>query len=1157
MSKPMVEKYEQILREDPTSTVFVELAKALLEQGQHERAIEICKGGLEHHRRSVVGRVLWGKALINLGRPAEAMKQFDQAVAIDKENPHAYNLIGEVLLRKGLYRSALPLLKKAVMLQPNDARVRQWLDQTKRALTGGPAPVLADFTDADPPEGGVGATEVMQVPGSLGDSADPVTAEVPKVTVPPEEGMTTDPMAAVASARVEPKAEPPPPPPEDDPFDRVPLGGSGPQVVMGLTATFDALAAPLADEPTIIPSEDFLTEARKAQPLPESKPERKAREPEKAPEKKSFLEDIPSAVMEAPRLDQLPPAPPEDEQLAPAASSSGGGLGLLDEVPELSEARGAKPPKPSVSAQASEAIAKEYEKELRKKLAEKAAKKTFLQRNGVKLAVGAVLFAVLCAFAGSYLYTWTKNRGKDLAGALGDAKLAIAQDTSESLKSALESLEHAIQMDERNTEAWALKAYAHSLRLTDHGGGPEDRQKALEALSKDGVRQAAPGFALLVDWALADSSAKEALDKELIGSASEQTEVKEAAGRLLFSKKKTDEGLKRLARALELLPGNVRAMVALGEYYLDAGDLDNALKFFAGPAAQLSPRHVARVVGASETRLAMQSELEVALKEMEALPNSEAAPELAARRQLALGRLLAANGRYAEGVNVLAQGEKSFKDKLFEFKMAQGQAARSAGKMWDAQRSFEEALKLRSKSEEAKEALARVLIARDREREALKVLDDGATRRLHMVRGVALSRLGEWKKARAELARTELKGKYPAEAVVYLALADANEEDPVKAEEILEKALKTAKRGKAEIRVALATVYRQRGRLDKAKEQLEEAAKEPTEAEAPCGIGRMLLDEGKLEQALAFLEKSVSRNGSHGEARFALVRTYLALGRAKDAVTCADEWVAENPTGLAYAGQALAYLASGEPKKAEQPAAKAVKYDPQSPAVNRAQAVVLFSLGETKAAFGALERANKLDPKDPLTFCEIAFAFLRQGNGEMAEKAFEAAGRDQPNKLGCALVGPYYARAPGGGKAAARELAKLSKDLPSVLDRAFAFAALARVNAGMGALKEASEAAAEAVTLAPGMGIAHMVQGLVAARQKDAEAAIAALERAVALDDSLGAAHLALGDAFARKDELDKAVDHYRRFLRIGGSDNDVRRADKAVTALRKKLAKR
>ena len=74
MTKPLVERYEQILAQDPASTAFVELAKALISRGDYDRAIEVCQQGLTHHKDSVVGRVLWGKALIQLSRPAEATR---------------------------------------------------------------------------------------------------------------------------------------------------------------------------------------------------------------------------------------------------------------------------------------------------------------------------------------------------------------------------------------------------------------------------------------------------------------------------------------------------------------------------------------------------------------------------------------------------------------------------------------------------------------------------------------------------------------------------------------------------------------------------------------------------------------------------------------------------------------------------------------------------------------------------------------------------------------------------------------------------------------------------------------------------------------------------------------------------------------------------
>src|SRR5258707_3034487 len=143
MSKSKVEVYEQIPAQDPSSTDFVNLAKTLIDQGNHLPAIDVCRSGLEHHPNSILGRVLWGRALIHLGRPAEAMEQFDRAIDLGRENPHTYGLISEVLLQRGLYRSALPLLKKAVLLQPSNGRWRGWFEETQRALAGGAPPRLA------------------------------------------------------------------------------------------------------------------------------------------------------------------------------------------------------------------------------------------------------------------------------------------------------------------------------------------------------------------------------------------------------------------------------------------------------------------------------------------------------------------------------------------------------------------------------------------------------------------------------------------------------------------------------------------------------------------------------------------------------------------------------------------------------------------------------------------------------------------------------------------------------------------------------------------------------------------------------------------------------------------------------------------------------
>ncbi|WP_152643388.1 tetratricopeptide repeat protein, partial [Anaeromyxobacter sp. PSR-1] len=169
----ILEKYEQILAADPRSRIFVELARALLERGQHARAIEICRQGLEHHPSSILGRVIWGRALLESGDTKGANDQFEIAIAVDPGSPYAYNLVGEALVAKGLFREALPVLLRAVELQPADARVRGWLEQAKRGVReDGAAPAAEDA-----PARAAGADEVTEPYRPLAD--EPPRAEAP------------------------------------------------------------------------------------------------------------------------------------------------------------------------------------------------------------------------------------------------------------------------------------------------------------------------------------------------------------------------------------------------------------------------------------------------------------------------------------------------------------------------------------------------------------------------------------------------------------------------------------------------------------------------------------------------------------------------------------------------------------------------------------------------------------------------------------------------------------------------------------------------------------------------------------------------------------------------------------------------------------------
>lgn len=1233
MSKPMVEKYEQMLAQDPASTVFVELARAYLDRGENDRAMAICQQGITHHPNSVVGRVLWGKALINTGKAADAMKQFDLAVNIDRDNPHAYNLIGEALLRKGLYRSALPILRRAAALQPNDGRIAQWLDQTKQALAGGPAPVLADapasdqaFTEAGAPAAApkpavsapVQTRSVGNTPArGVAPAPSAPTAQIPipaaAAPVPALSSNTLadepDPFAAFTAANggaraEDPDAQPtvlmnaygqaapaqPPAPPvptgelpvvtgerstlelpvatgnleAPDPFAAVASSASEPDTVRGLTSTFDALsegasaevphiaprpsrpAAPVSTEPSVVVAE--MT------PPPASV----------APQNNNaLLDDVVSAQSELPTSEfQLPgqqASRPLTVEPMPAAKSGGGGL--LDEIPdEVFDSQVAMRPaahKPEVNTMATEAIAREYERELRAKLEVTKAKKTFWQQHGLKIAGIAGALVIAGGLGGSFLYTRVKNQGETLDTSIAKGLAAVNADTREQYGAALKALEGALKMDDGNAEALALSGYAHAVLFAEHGGNAADRTAAVDAFAIPAVRNGRPDLALVVDFLTADDASRAAARQQLLGSDLDKATVQSQAGRLLLADKKFDEALAKLKKASELDPRNLRALVALGDYYIAFEDYDSALEMLSRAEA-LSKFHPARVIGHAEARIELGRELPEALSDLEGLPGSAEVPEaLKGRYTLMLGRAQSLNGKHEAALKTLSEGQPLYAPLALPFAMALGQAQRNAGLMAQAQKSYEDAMKLAPKAESPREGLGRVLLARSREKELVdRLRAEKDMKKVALLRGIAQFRLGDLKKARTELQSTQTNGKFPGEAAVYLALVDAGEDANVdKSIETLEKFATSLRKNRATVQVALARLYMQKGALDKARTQLEEAAKDPADYEGNAMLGELLLKAGvPPDVAMESLTRAVDRNGSHAPSRHLLTRTLLALGKFGDALKQVEAWQTDNPAlEQVWKDSALVYLQNGKLKEAETAQAK-VSQSSDDLEYWRTRAQILFARGDGRNAMSSLERANKLNAKDAETFCEIGFAFVRQGNGDTAPAAFGAALREDPKSV-CGQAGPLHVRPVSKGKPDPAELLnQLITHSASAWEKAFLQATLARVKLQGNDLKAAKDAAEDAIATAPAHPAAWFAVAEVARKEKEDPRALEAYGKAAEFDGSWSAARMQYADALVRAggDNLPRAIGQYEAVLVIDQNEADVARVKKTITSLKK-----
>ncbi|WP_199243173.1 tetratricopeptide repeat protein [Vitiosangium sp. GDMCC 1.1324] len=1133
MAKSLVERYEQLLAQDPASSVFVELAKALIAKGEHARAIAVCEQGISHHPNSVTGRVLWGKALIHMGRPAEAMAQFDQAVSIDKENPHAYNLISEVLLQKGLYRSALPILRKALALQPNDGRVRAWMEQAQAALAGGPAPAFGDLNALEPqaPEESAPSPEASpDAPAAAGAVVAEGQDEAPVLALEASEidGGTSAEAAPVSPAEA-PLIEASPA--EDAPVEDAPVEGAP---VEGAPVESSGEEPPVDDAPLLLSAEVPITTDVEVAVAAEAAPSGDG----------GLLSDLPP--LEEPTL----PPPAAEEPPAAQAGATGSRRGLLEGLPEATAEVSVVPP--AAAAQVTRlpvqdvaALTAAYERELRDKLLPKDSG-AILSGRALKVLAAVGLVVVLF---GAFLVVRAKQGGQALAAALDRVSRLLEQDTEASRQESLALLSHVLDLEDDNTRAWALSAYAHALRYAE-GASADERAQALAALGHPGVRAEHPVSSLLVDVLVADAQGRDAARKALLGAKVESPEAQALAGSVLLEQGKTKEAVERLERALKASPRNVRALLSLGTYYRDAGDPVNALKMYTA-AAKLAPEHPVARFGIAESRLELGQELEQALSDVLGLDSALPA-SLRDRQRLVKGRLMTALGKARDARTLLTEGMKG--PLAYETFLALGEANRVAGDMAAAQRAYEEALKLKPDSDDAKAGLGRALLDRDREREVLSRVE-GEGRQVALVRGAAYTKLGDWKRARVELARTRVEDRYPAEAIIYLAQADVAEGERERAVAALEKTLAAAKTAKAEVRTALGLLQWQDKVLDKASSLLEAAVAEDTRGyEAPCALGRLLIARGLPDLAMKPLTQAVERNSSHGEAREALGRALLALGRNKEALKQFEEWQLDNPGAAgAHKGFALALYHEGRMKEAEAASARAVKLVTNDPESYRVRSDILFALGDTKGGFAALESANKLDSKSPETFCGIAFAFLRQGLVSNAESAFAAARREGPDAT-CGLAGEHWVE-DSGGRAAAKVLQGIAEKASTNWDKAFAQAAMARVLLAAGAAKDARTAADEAVKLEPFSGRAHLVLGQVALKQRDEATAMKSLSRAVELEPVDGLAWLALADALVRNPaETERAVTSYQTFLKLAAASPEAGRVKKALPVLLRKV---
>jgi tetratricopeptide (TPR) repeat protein len=906
MAPSIIEKYELILAADPRSRIFVELAKALVDRGEHARAVEVCRRGLEFHPSSILGRVTWGRALLVAGDLKGAMDQFDIAIGLEPARPYAYNLVGEALLAGGHHREALPVLARATELQPADAKVRGWLEDAKRRAreTSKAEPQPEPPPPEAPPEEETTASWGM--PPRPGDQP-----------AAPVDGGGEDEDEVVRGDELE----------VSDDEDEVAAGSGPPPLDPDATATMSAAATitttPARPAPPVVP---------RVTPVP-------------AP-----------AAAPAPVPPPVPPAPGKRSVLHMIPDGS-----ARDVVPSLAtrlnipavQAPAPAPVTPADPAEAERAAA-QYEHELREKLLSAPEPPPPFVATHRRLVAAAVVLVALGAAGGAYLAVSSRNAARAAAGAAVKGRAGLARDTLASLHDAQRLLLEA-RSRSSDPEVGALAAEVCAVLALDHG---DDKARATaRALVDSGAAgDAAPG----VRWLLADDKAARAAEEPAILAArpSQGALLQDLAGRILVARGELESGRGRLDIAAHANPPLLRALAELGDLALAAGDPEGGLAFYSAALAA-HPTHPRSAIGAAEARLALGRDLDVSRRELDAVdadPGSAPPRDVRLRFEIARARVLAALGDPSGAAARLARAAEK-----------EGESARLAAALaevflssrsWaQAEAAAQRAVSRDPRDAELRVLLARARIGRGRYAEALQATEGVEGRAVRLQRAIARYRLGQWAEARAELARTGREGKLPADAAVWYALVDVASGNAARALPLLDR-LVGATPPAPLASYAQGHALQALGRTADAEAAYRAAwQREPLAPEGPAALGQLLLATGHATAAIEPLERAAKLDPSDLATRRALGQARLAAGQPATARADLDFVLLASPRDVAaLRALSAAWLAEGQPREARLAAERALAVAPKD-------AAVLVTAARATAAGGDVATARRLAAK--------------------------------------------------------------------------------------------------------------------------------------------------------------------------------------------------
>jgi Flp pilus assembly protein TadD len=133
-----LEKLKRRVERDPASPVFAQLAEEYRRAGQHQDAVRVLRAGLRHHPDYHSARVTLGRALLGVGNPDAAAREFLAVLQAAPQNLAACRGLGEIHESAGRVAEALVQFRRALMLAPGDPDLRAHIAELEQRVPADP-----------------------------------------------------------------------------------------------------------------------------------------------------------------------------------------------------------------------------------------------------------------------------------------------------------------------------------------------------------------------------------------------------------------------------------------------------------------------------------------------------------------------------------------------------------------------------------------------------------------------------------------------------------------------------------------------------------------------------------------------------------------------------------------------------------------------------------------------------------------------------------------------------------------------------------------------------------------------------------------------------------------------------------------------------------